>query len=64
MNDIEINIRTGSRRRLDNGTIKWDAYRDDSHLITYGLDTKAAIREALFQVERMLREALGVESMQ
>lgn len=57
--DIEINIRTGSRRRLETGTVKWDGYRDASHLVTYSVDEKGAMREALFQVERMLRESLG-----
>ena len=62
--DIEIHIRTGKRRRLDSGTVKWESYKDASHLVTYGVDELGAVREALFQVERMLRDSLGLESMQ
>jgi hypothetical protein len=62
--DIEIQIRTGKRRRLDSGTVKWEGYKDASHLVTYSVDEIGAVREALFQVERMLRESMGLKSMQ
>ena len=62
--DIEIHIRTGKRRRLDSGTVKWDNYRDDSHLVTYTVDEIGAVREALYQVERMLRDSLGLDHLQ
>ena len=63
--DMEISIRTGKRRRHNSGTVKWNGQKDDSHLVTYGVgDEIGAIREALFQVERMLRDSLRLYSMQ
>jgi len=62
--DIEISIRTGNRKRLESGTVKWESYQDSSHLVTYSADERGAVREALFQVERMLRDLLGLQSMQ
>ena len=62
--DIEINIRTGTRERLKSGTVKWDDYRDSSHLVTYLVDEASAVREALFQVEKLLRGSLGLNSLQ
>ena len=62
--DIELHIRTGNRKRLESGTVKWDNYRDSSHLVTYLVDDASAVREALFQVERLLRDSLGLNSMQ
>ena len=62
--DIELNIRTGTRKRLKSGTVKWEDYRDASHLVTYLVDDASAVREALFQVERLLRDSLGLNSLQ
>ena len=62
--DIEIQIRTGKRCRLESGAVKWEGYKDDSHLVTYSVDEIGAVREALFQAERMLRATLGLDSMQ
>jgi len=61
--DIEIHIRTGKRSRLVSGTVNWENYKDDSHLVTYTVDEIGAVREALYQVERMLRDSLGLESL-
>ena len=62
--DIEIQIRTGKRRRLETGAIKWDEYKDERYLVTYSESEKGAIRESLFQVEKLLRKMLGVYDMQ
>lgn len=61
---IEIQIRVGTRQRLESGTIKWDEYEDHRNLVTYHVDKIGAIREALFQTEKSLRKALDIDSLQ
>ena len=61
--DIEIQIRTGKRRTLDSGAVKWDGYKDSIHLVTYKVDEAGAIRESLIQVRRMLSDLLGSNTM-
>ena len=61
--DIEIQMRTGKRRTLDSGAVKWDGYKDSRHLVTYTSDEASAIREALNHVRRMLSDSLGLNSM-
>lgn len=60
--DIEIYIRTGNRKRLNSGSVIWENQTDDSLLITYDVNKLGAVREALYQVERMLRKSLGMEN--
>ena len=61
--DIEIQIRTGKRRTLDSGAVKWDDYKDSIHLVTYKVDEASAIRESLIQARRMLSDLFGLNSM-
>jgi hypothetical protein len=61
--DIEIRIRTGERTRLDSGAVKWEDYKDARYLVTYCVDDTRALHEALFQVERILRDALGLPAI-
>lgn len=58
--DIEMRIRTGNRRMLDSGDVKWDDHKDSRYLVTYSVDELNAVREALFQFERMLHNSLGL----
>ena len=61
--DIEIQIRTGKRRTLASGTVKWDIYKDSRHLVTYTVDEASAIREAMFQARMMIIASLASNSM-
>ena len=56
--DIEINIRTGTRKTLDDGEVEWVNYKSDSHIVTYIKDKEGAIQEALTVLDRILRKQL------
>ena len=61
--NIEIHIRTGHRTHRDDGTVIWDKYDDSTALVTYLSDDAGAIREALWQVERLLKQMLVAETV-
>lgn len=60
--NIEITIRTGKRNVSDTGTVKWSKEKIDRQLVTYRVSHEGAIREALLQVERRLRQQLMTPS--
>jgi len=57
--DIEIIVCTGNRHVSDTGKASWSDEKINRHLLTYRENHESAIREALDQIEKLLRRQLG-----